>query len=136
MSRRMAAANSPTLKAMGANREGDFSRWFESDHRPRRHRPTVEQSNAAQFELSCPLPKLPSSMTRQSQQGQALRVLASSQSCSLSLSMLHPWVAKAKRLQSPTGLRAKGLVFFLFFSRESVLKTKLTTLWRSHPHRL
>lgn len=48
---------------------------------------------------------IPSSMARQSQQGQALRVLASSQPCSLSLSMLHLQVAKAKRLQPPAGLR-------------------------------
>jgi hypothetical protein len=47
-------------------------------------------------------------MARQSQQGQALRVLASSQSCSLSLSMLHLQVAKAKRLQPPAGLGLKA----------------------------
>jgi hypothetical protein len=48
-------------------------------------------------------------MARQSQQGQALRVLAISQPCSLSLSMLHLQVAKAKRLQPPAGLGLKGL---------------------------
>jgi hypothetical protein len=62
-------------------------------------------------------------MARQSQQGQALRVLASSQPCSLSLSMLHLQVAKAKRRLPPAGLRVKGWRLFLFYSsRDPVLK--------------
>jgi hypothetical protein len=55
-------------------------------------------------------------MARQSQQGQALRVLACSQPCFLSLSMLHLQVVKAKRRLPPAGLRFKGLAFFILFS--------------------
>jgi hypothetical protein len=48
-------------------------------------------------------------MARQSQQGQALRVLASSQPCSLSLSMLHLQMAKAKRLFASGGAQVRRL---------------------------
>lgn len=49
------------------------------------------------------------SMERKSQQGQALRVLASSHPCSLSLSMLYLEVAKARGLYASGGALAQGL---------------------------
>ena len=47
-------------------------------------------------------------MERKSHQGHALRVLAHSQPCSLFLSTLHLWVAKARGFLPPAGLRLKG----------------------------
>jgi hypothetical protein len=42
--------------------------------------------------------------------------------------MLHLQVAKAKGRLPPAGLGFKGLAFFLFFSRESALKTQLINI--------
>ena len=100
--------NSPTLKAMGANREGDFSRWYSKTIGHGGTDRPFGQSNATRSGLHLAPSRLPNSMARQSQQGQALRVLASSQPCSLSLSMLHLQVAKAKRRLPPAGLRGEG----------------------------
>ncbi|RJX21241.1 MAG: hypothetical protein C4575_04560 [Desulforudis sp.] len=94
---------------MGANREGDFSRWYSKTIGHGGTDRPFGQSNAPSFGL-LPIPN-PSSMARQSQQGQALRVLASSQPCFLFLSMLHLQVAKAKGRLPPAGLRLKGFSY-------------------------
>jgi len=48
-------------------------------------------------------------MESKSHQGHALRVLARSQPCSLFLSTLHLWVAKAKRRSASGGAHAQRL---------------------------
>ena len=92
---------------MGANREGDFSRWFLYNHRPRRHKLTVGNLTRHILEFHTAHTNLIEWT------GKTIKTMpcGCSQPCSLFLSMLHLSVAKARRLLPPAGLMLKDFLF-------------------------